>query len=369
VVPVDALEPIATGEVPAALAAVGTGTSPEGEPVVVAVSPLSGGDAWLAAVAVTARLALEEGLAADAYAVSPSWPLAARRRLALLRSGALRLHARLEAAAAGDVAPEPIEAPLAAARALAADLREPSAHALWQRAAAALAGLAAKHGGAVRAGAGGLELVLFGKPVAALRAAGGGVGLEAFEPRRELMRLAPEGLSDTFDRLEGGLRKLLSDRRLREGEAGLRQALAARLVEAASLREAVAWPLAGALDDAIDFAGVDGEGRGVVGAARAELTLSALGPILDGWAALAPRLAGLLPDPTALRVGRAMLSIAAERFEPAAERVLACLDLELRAFAPEAGRREAPLVPRALAASPRATPLPAARPARPAAER
>ena len=71
-----ALEPVDGDEIPATLAVVGTGTSRDGEALVVGVAP-SGGDAWLAALAVATRI---EGFAGSVIAIAPSWPVAARRR-------------------------------------------------------------------------------------------------------------------------------------------------------------------------------------------------------------------------------------------------------------------------------------------------
>jgi len=365
-VPADALAPLETDEVPGALAAVGRGASREGEPLVVASSPGSGGDAWLAAVAVAARLVEEEGFRGVAYAVSSSWPLAARRRLGLLRPGVLRVRARIEPSmpdAERDVAPEAPEAVLPAASSPAAGASS-SVRALYERAATALAGLGAKHGGSVRSLASGLELVLVGRSVAALRLDERGVWLEAWEPRRESLRLASDSLSDAFDRVEGSLRKFLSDRRIREGEPGLRALLAARLVEGTGIRDARPWPHAGSAGEAIDFIGIDAAERAVIGAVRSELSLAALGPVLDGWIELAPRLPVLLagarpPAPP----GAPLLLLAAERFDAAALRVLACLDVEVRHFAAEGlARREPQLVAREplrpLAAGARPTPPP-----------
>ena len=353
-VPADALEPVDADEVPAAFAAMGVGTSREDEPLLVACSPESGGDAWLAALAVAARLVEERGFAGVAYAVSPSWPLAARRRLGLLRAGTLRLRARLDPSTPGaerDVAAEAPEAALPGPVGIDA-----GAHSLHGRAASALAGLAAKHGGCVRAGANGLELVLLGRAVAALRADERGASIEAWEPRRESFSLASEALSDALDRLEGSLRKYLTDRRIREGESGARALLAERLVEAAGVRDASFWPSADTACEAIDFCGIDGGGRAVVGVARQELGLSALGAALDGFLALAPRLPALLaaarPPARAVRPG---LLLAGERIDPAVPRVLACLDLDARLFAVEGlGRREPTLVERGPLAAPRA---------------
>jgi len=349
VVPAEALEPVQTGEVPASMAAVGTGVSRDGERLVVGVSPASGGDAWLAALAVAARLVQDEGFDGAVYAVSGSWSLSARRRLGLLRAGPLRVRARIEPDAqdaVGEVIAEGLEVPVLPAASLPAELGE-SARPLWRRAATALAGLGAKHGGAVRPAPGGIELVFAGRPIAILRGDVQGVALEAWEPRRELQRLAPDALADAFDRFEGSLRKALGDRRLREGEPALRAALAAQLAESAGVHALAPWPLAGPLGEGIDFAGVDGHGRAVVGVARSELGLLALGTALDGWIELVPRVASLLSEAPAPNSAKPLLLLAAERFDAGAERVLACLDVEVRAWTAEsAGRGERTLAPR-----------------------
>jgi hypothetical protein len=369
VVPAEALEPVEGGEVPATLAVVGTGVSRDGERLVVGVSPASGGDAWLAALAVAARRVQEEGFDGAVYAVSGSWSLAARRRLGLLRPGPLRVRARIEPDAqdaVGEVTAEGLESPVLPVSSLPAELGE-SARVLWRRAATALAGLGAKHGGAVRPAPGGIELVFAGRAIAILRGDALGVALEAWEPRRELQRLAPDALADAFDRFEGSLRKALGDRRLREGEPALRAALAARLAESAGVRALAPWPLAGPLGEGIDFAGVDGHGRTVVGVARPELGLLALGAALDGWIELVPRVASLLPEAPAPSSAKPLLLLAAERFDAAVERVLTCLDVEVRTWSAEsAGRGEPTLVPRTpparLAAGTGRAPLAPARP-------
>ncbi|MEB2343874.1 MAG: hypothetical protein OZ948_03945, partial [Deltaproteobacteria bacterium] len=367
VVPAEALEPVASDDVPATLAVVGTGVSRDGERLVVGVSPASGGDAWLAALAVAAQRVHEEGFDGAVYAVSGSWSLSARRRLGLLRPGALRVRARIEPDAqdaVGEVTAEGLEAPLLPASSLPAELGE-SARGLWRRAATALAGLGAKHGGAVRPAPGGIELVFAGRALAILRGDARGVALEAWEPRRELQHLAADALADAFDRFEGSLRKALGDRRLREGEPALRAALAARLAESAGVRALAPWPLAGPLGEGVDFAGVDGQGRAVVGVARRELGLLALGAALDGWIELVPRVASLLPEAPAPSAAKPLLLLAAERVDAAVDRVLACLDVEVRSWSVEGvGRGEPALVARAPAALPAAAaPLAPARPA------
>ena len=57
--------------------------------------------------------------------------------------------------------------------------------------------------------------------IAELRA-DGDVVLEALEPQRWSDRLTAADLPGVFDRLEGQLRKRLNDKRVRDGEEGLR---------------------------------------------------------------------------------------------------------------------------------------------------
>ena len=340
-VPADALEPVDGDEIPATLAVVGTGTSRDGEALVVGVAP-SGGDAWLAALAVATRI---EGFSGSVIAIAPSWSVAARRRLGLLRATPFGVHARLEAGE-GAVEPEPLEAPLAAASVVLPE--DALTRALFERATLALAGLAAKHGGATRAVAGAHEMVLLGRVAALLRADEGGVLLELREPRRELIRIASDGMADAFDRVEGSLRKFLGDRRMREGESGIRWTLATALPVGLALRRALHWPVG----DALDLAGIDAQGRGVAAAVRGDFGLAALGPVLDAWAALQPRWPALFPEATDVAPA---LCIAAEQLAPAAARVLALIDADLRWMEASRRGREPSFLPRALPSAPEST--------------
>lgn len=340
-VPADSLEPADGDEIPSTLAVVGTGTSRDGEALVVGVAP-AGGDAWLAALAVATRV---EGFAGSVIAIAPSWSIAARRRLGLLRATPFGVHARIEAGE-GAVAPEPLEAPLALASVVLPD--DGPTRALFERATLALAGLAAKHGGATRVASGAHEMVLLGRVAALLRADEGGVLLELREPRRELIRIASDGMADAFDRVEGSLRKFLGDRRMREGEAGVRWSLASALPGGLALRRVIHWPVG----DALDLAGIDAQGRGVAAAIRGEFGLAALGPVLDAWAALQPRWPALFPDAADATPS---LCIAAEQLAPAAARVLALLDADLRWMEASRRGREPSFLPRALPSAPDAS--------------
>ncbi len=166
----EALEPAGGDDVPATLGVVGTGTARDGERLVVGVAP-EGGDAWLAALAVATRLAASDGFAGTAIAIAPRWPLAARRRLGLLRGTPFRVLARIEPSpgqADGGVDPEPLEASLLGTPTPGAGSDDRAHRALYERCATALAGLAAKHDGAVRPAPGGAELLLLGRVAAVL---------------------------------------------------------------------------------------------------------------------------------------------------------------------------------------------------------
>jgi hypothetical protein len=347
----EALEPAGGDDVPATLGVVGTGVARDGERLVVGVAP-DGGDAWLAALAVATRLAASDGFTGTALAIATRWPLAARRRLGLLRTTPFRVLARIEPTpgqAEGGVDPEPFEASLLGALTPAAGPEDRARRALYERGATALAGLAAKHDGAVRSAPGGAELLLFGRVAAMLRGGDGGLTLEVREPRREVISLVADGLADAFDRLEGSLRKFLGDRRMREGDAASRFVLASALLAHLELRDGVRWPLPDPQGEAIDFAGLDAQGRPVAGVARAELNLAALGPVLDAWVALVPRLPAIFARATGvLSLDRPALVVAAERLDAPAARILACLDADLRSLEASRRGREPSFVSRAL---------------------
>jgi hypothetical protein len=103
-------------------------------------------------------------------------------------------------------------------------------------------------------------------------------------------KLSVESIATAMDRLERLLRKRLNDRRVREGEEGLRAQIAPRLASVARLRGMLIWPLAGSDPEVLDLAAVAEDGRCVVAAVRERLTLPALAEILDATLALRPAL-------------------------------------------------------------------------------
>jgi hypothetical protein len=332
-IPAVSLAPLAADEVPASLALLGSGESETGERCLVAVSR-SGGDALIAVLAVASRLVEEEGFRGTALAVAPSWSLAARQRLGLV--GELPYALRAEAVPQLESLPASVEAEPMGPPAVVAPsqvhrhLARPADQELCRRSLAALSGLAAKHGGAIRGVGRAVELVLLARRVAAVRVDEDGVLLDTWVGGRRTERLSAEALADALDRLEGSLRKHLNDREVRDGEPGLRSRLAPRLAEAAGLRAIVRWPLGGRDVDALDFAAVTPSGRPAVGALRTQLTLSILGPILDAAAALAPALPGLLESvPPPVRLESPCLVLGAERYDAAVTRVLGLLTLEV----------------------------------------
>src|SRR5271157_3740210 len=335
-IPASSLVPLVADEVPANLALLGSGESEQGERCLVAVSR-SGGDALIAVLAVASRLAEEEGFRGTALAVAPSWSLASRQRLGLV--GELPYALRAETVPQLESLPATVEAEPMGPPAVVAPsqvhrhLARPADQELCRRALAALSGLAAKHGGAIRGVGRAVELVLLARRVAAVRVDEDGVLLDTWVGGRRTERLSTEALADALDRLEGSLRKHLNDREVRDGEPGLRSRLAPRLAEAAGLRAIVRWPLGGRDVDALDFAAVTASGRPAVGALRTQLTLSVLGPILDAAAALAPALPGLLESvPPPVRLESPCLVLGAERYDAAVIRVLGVLALEVTRY-------------------------------------
>jgi hypothetical protein len=335
-IPAVSLAPLSVEEVPASLALLGSGESQAGEPCLVAVSR-SGGDALIAVLAVASRLAEQEAFRGTAFAVAPGWSLVARQRLGLV--GELPYALRAESLPQLESLPATVEAEPMGPPAVVAPshvhrhLARPADQELCRRAVAALSGLAAKHGGAIRGVGRAVELVLLARRVAAVRVDEDGVLLDTWAGGRRTERLSAETLAEALDRLEGSLRKHLNERENRDGEPGLRSRLAHRLAEAAGLRGFVRWPLGGREVDALDFAAVTASGRPAVGALRAQLNLSTLGPILDAAAILAPALPGLLEVVAPpVRLESPCIVLGAERYDPAVARVLGLLSLEVTRY-------------------------------------
>lgn len=363
------LAPSVVEGIPDHFAVVARGENESGQPLVVAVAPRHGGDALLAA------LVAASGTEGEVLALAPRWTRSARRRLGL--AGTLPFTLRALAAPWLDGADEavepelPEEVPGVSAEALAAHFGRESERALFERAARSLAGLAAKHDGAVRVAGRSLELVILARRVAALRADEAGVVLDSIQPQRSSERLDAASLAGALDRLEGNLRKRIGDRRVLDSEDGQRGALVPVLAEVLGLRAVQRWPLGGTDADVIDLVGVAADGRAVVAASRERLGLAGLGPILDAWLTLAPALPSLLADagpPRKLDAPRLVLAV--RESEPAVWTALEALAIEWSrvdvggsARAPEVAgvtAREvvAPLAQAAPARSPESEPRP-----------
>ncbi|MDD9852566.1 MAG: hypothetical protein OXU78_01250, partial [Deltaproteobacteria bacterium] len=342
----------------------------EGARWIVAVSDRSGGDAVLAALAAAAA---EPSAPAMLAACAPHWDGASRWLLSRLGAPAVGEAGSAASASTGAASAAPPAAPsiwplclpgergavLARAEAappaalpperLAEGLAAP-AREVFGRAALAMRGLAAKHGGAVRsvsAPSAALELVLLAQPVAALRAeAESGEAVLELAGRRISLRGGEGLLAEPLDRLEAQLRKRAGDRRARGGEDGARARLLAALAEAAELRHLRRWPVAGE-GAALDGLGLLPDGQIALLAARARLGLPELAAILRAAWAAAPSLPLLLRDaPAPLRLdSRPALLLASPAADDAARAAL-------RWLAPvslwQAGSLDGPLTPLAL---------------------
>jgi len=342
-IPAASLEPLETEDVPAGFAALGTGQSEAGERVLVGFAPRHGGDAVLATLAQAQRLHREEDFRGEAIAVAPQWSIGARRLLTLLGEVPFGFRALAVSALGEDgtgVEPEREAAAVALPAASAASaLERPEDRRLFLRALAALEGLAAKHGGAVRGLASSSELVLLSRRTAVLRAAGSRVVLDTLLPERSTVTLSREGLAAAMDRLEGQLRKQLNDRRTRASEEALRAQLLPILGDVAGLRSVTPWPLGGSDPEVLDLVGLDAEGRPVVAALRERLRLANLAPILEAMLALRPALPLLFARARApLQLAGFRLALAAEESDAAVLDVLSSLTPE-HAFYEVRGRR------------------------------
>lgn len=340
------LEPWAESGVPDSVAAIGRGEGPDGSALIVAFSPGSATEALLGGLAAAQRAVETDSFAGEVKIVAPQWPSGARRLLGLLGRLPYGLEPVVAAGLGGDRVIVDVEpaAPLLTLNAaqLAARLATPELRVAFGRAAQALEGLAAKHGGCVRAGADRLELVVLARRVAELRLENEGIVLETQIGGRTTTPLSGADLAGAFDGLEGQLRRRLNDRKVREGEEGLRGRLVAELATGHELRSLRPWPLPGSELDEIDAVGLGAEGEPVVVAVREELDWAALANVLEALApveALLPVLFAEAAPP--LRLGRQRLLLVSARFAEGLERALSALVLpfELRDVASTSGAR------------------------------
>jgi hypothetical protein len=337
IVSCETLEPVAIDDVPDHYAVVAVGTDADGKTLVVAYSPINGGDAALTGLAHAQRLAANGGFEGEVIAVSPQWSIAARRRLAYIGTAPFGFRAVAASSLAEGASAVEVETPSSASWLPAArvgDRLETQADRdLFARGLAALEGLAAKHGGVVRGSGGRAELVLLARRVASLDTDEGAVSLETDAPERSREGLDSERLATAFDRLEGSLRKRLNDKRVRSGEEGIRADLWSALAEASAVRNPQAWPLGGAEPEIVDFTGVGEGGDPVVGALRSTFSVQSVGELLDAIAELQPMLPGVLGDAEApLKLGNPRLVLAAKDFESGALAILTLLAFDHRTY-------------------------------------
>ena len=344
VVAVEGLVPVEQQEIPLSLAAVGIGEEPGGAKVVIAMSPRSGAAAQLAGLAVGARLAAEHGFRGRVLAISPHWPQTSRALLGCCRAAPFTVSA-LTAPRGDAAAPESsegserqelpeLEAEFPEIPALvttpSASVSLPAGDDFWSRSAVVLQGLASKHGGVLQRDARGLRLVLLGEPVARLQSE----EIELWSPRRETFSLASRSLDEAFDWLEGSIRKVLTNKKVLDGEMGLRSRCAPAFAAALGLDHWTRWPLGTGTTCPLDLLGVDAAGHPMAGALRRELALPDLLPILDAAALIAPRLPQLLPLGVAVPESTDPLpvAVAAETWSEPALRALSALAPALRGF-------------------------------------
>jgi hypothetical protein len=361
---VASLAPLALEGLAGERAVLAEGLGADGAKLLLGYAPHDGMDALLAVLAAPG-----DGVAR--IAVAPRWSNAALRVIEGVKPG-IRVRA-LVGVAGEEVDATPLGrgtrgAPLPASR-VVDGIADPIRRELFARSVAALEGLAAKHGGGVRGFGERVELVVLARTAAVLRDANG-VALEIHLGERSTVPLGPDDLPDAMDRLEGALRKRLSDRRARTNEEALRAGLSARAAAAVGGRALRLWPLGGGALDVIDFAAVADDGVPVLGALREELGLDALADVFSAAFGAAPALPGLLAQVAPpVRFSELRVALAAQRFSGVAVAALDALALPLALFdidtsltPPELRRRpsSAPAEPRPVPT--RAAPIAAPRP-------
>ncbi|MHA7837619.1 MAG: hypothetical protein ACX98W_09195, partial [bacterium] len=339
-----ALEPWAESGIPDTVAAIGRGERRGGKAVLVSFSPHSATLATLGGLAAAQRAVAESGFDGHLLIVAPQWPAGARRLLSRIGDAPYSVEPVVATALSeGHVVVEPEPAPCLLSTGphqVAARLGSSEARSAFTRAALALEGLAAKHGGSVRFGTDRLELVVMTRRVAEIRAQDDKAVLEVQIGGRSTTPLTQADLAGALDGLEGQLRRRLNDRKVREGEDGLRSRVIAQLASGSELRSLRPWPQPGAEVDDVDGVAVNAEGEPVIIAVRQELEWTALGAVLEAiepLGALSPILFADVAPP--LRLGSPRLLLAAERFADGLERVLAALTVpyELRSVSGVAG--------------------------------
>jgi hypothetical protein len=329
------LEAVGADDVPSSLAALGAGSSDAGRHL-VAFAPEHAVDALLAGLALGLRLHEQEGFEGRVHAVAPHWSSEARRLLARfselpfalepLEAPVLAQSSPVVATSGGPSGSVPLDA-------LVRQSSDPEQRALLARVTEALGGLAAKHGGALRGHGDGIELVALARRMAVLRLDGSGAVLECAIPRRSVIRIERDGVSDALDRVEGALRKHLQERRVREGEEGLRGRVLDVLAGDPALRSLVRWPFGGGERETIDFAALDPEGEPYLGAVRRQLTLESLSAIVRASAALEAFLPLVLAEAEApVRIAAPRLWLAAVSADASVRHVLSRWTEGLRAF-------------------------------------
>lgn len=331
---VSSLEPLRYDDIPDSFALTAVGQGADGEKCLVGFAPRSGGDALLGALVAAARDG--DGKATRAIAVSPVWDVASRRRLGALGTLPVSIKAVMVAPMSGaevSIEPEPIfDLAVVPPDRVADGLAQAADRVLFTRALDAFRGLAAKHGGSVRGVRRSVELVILGRRVAVLRA-DDEVFLDILAPQAASPRLAEKNLSEMMDQLEGCIRKRLNDKRILDGEEGIRSRLIPAITEVGSLRNVLRWPLGGSDREAIDLVGIGEDGRPVVAAARQRLGVEAMAQILDATLVLETALPTLLEGAEApVQLVTPRLLVAAEEIDGAAECVLGHLGLDTACF-------------------------------------
>lgn len=319
------LEPFEVPGIPSSVALVGRGKT-EDESQVLVTRAASLAEALAAALVVRAAETPAEGEAPRILAVAGEAREDDRLQLAALGELPANLTSHLLESDQPLAKPGPEVSVPVPVRWFADRIEDPRQRLLTDRTLDGLSGLAAKHGGSLRAHGDTAELCVSARPVASLSWSGDVLQLHTLLPQKSQAEVSLEGLSDLLDRLEGNIRKRLSDRKVRDGDEGLRGRCAVSMAQHLSLRSAVLWPLSGQDPDPVDVVGVGPQGELIVAAVREEFGLSEALQVMGGLVRVRELLPALLANTSGpVRTDAVRLVIAAESYSDAVEPLLAHL--------------------------------------------
>ncbi len=211
----------------------------------------------------------------------------------------------------------------------------PASGALIDRVLRVLEGAAIASGvGAVRETSGGFVVYLRGVRTLEIAPEGDGVGIECHEPERRHVHVSESNLARFATELPELLLQLAQDPRLLQRDEAQRDAASDSLASAVGVRITARWlPWTADGLDPVDWVGVDGSGRAVIGLQRRSLGVSGVPAVLAARYRVAVERERWAPG----SAGGVRVVVASNEIDPRALELLEWVDNDLEARPLEAG--------------------------------